>query len=159
MRRMARIRSVHPDLFIDEAFCALSPHARLLCIGIWTVCDDHGIFEWKPFGMKISLLPVDSVDVPALLDEMVAQNQIKKFEIDGKAYGAVRNFCLYQRPKKLFFKHELPAELRPYVAIDRRKGGSEAPAPAHTAGPPTTSSESKARAVTPQGGNQSATGG
>ena len=85
---MARIRSVHPDLFIDEAFCALSPHARLLCIGIWTVCDDHGIFEWKPFGMKISLLPVDSVDVPALLDEMVAQNQIKKFEIDGKAERA-----------------------------------------------------------------------
>jgi hypothetical protein len=122
---MARIRSVHPELFTDEGFCALSPHARLLCMGIWTQCDDHGIFEWKPFGMKINLLPVDTVDVPALLNELVSNHQIKKLEIDGKAYGAVRNFCIFQRPKKLHYKHPFPAELSPYVAADRRKAPSE----------------------------------
>lgn len=118
---MARIRSVHPELFTDEAFCALTTHARLLYIGIWTLCDDHGIFEWKPFGMKINLLPVDSVDIPAHLAELERGNQIKRFEVDGKAYGAVRNFCYYQRPKKPTFKHPFPDWCRTYVALDRRK--------------------------------------
>jgi hypothetical protein len=44
----------------------LSPFARLVAIGIWTQCDDHGIFEWKPFSMKINLLPVDGVDLELL---------------------------------------------------------------------------------------------
>jgi len=117
---MARIRSVHPELFTDEGFCSLSSNARLLCIGIWTMCDDRGIFEWKPFGMKISLFPVDNVDINALLAELVDNQQVKAFETDGKTYGAVRNFCIYQRPKKPLYKHPFPDWCRTYVAFDRR---------------------------------------
>jgi hypothetical protein len=32
---MAHIRSVHPGLFIDDAFLELSMGARVLLIGIW----------------------------------------------------------------------------------------------------------------------------
>src|SRR6185312_6393220 len=113
---MARIRSVHPELFTDEQFCSLSQAGRLLCIGIWTQCDDHGVFEWKPFNMKIVLAPVDNVNIAELLDDLVRANCIKRFEVEGKAYGAVRNFCRYQRPKKPAYKHPFPAELRTYVA-------------------------------------------
>ncbi len=101
---MARIRSVHPELFLDDAFMELSAFARLLDIGIWTQCDDHGIFEWKPNYFKATILPVDGVDVPQLLAELVKHNCIKQFEEGGRPYGAVRNFCMFQRPK-------LPAEV------------------------------------------------
>lgn len=113
---MARIRSVHPELFTDEGFCSLSPLARLLNIGIWTLCDDHGVFEWKPFGMKITILPIDNADIPTLLKELETNNQVTKFEEDGKTYGLVRNFCRYQRPKKPAYKHPFPATARTYVA-------------------------------------------
>lgn len=118
---MARIRSVHPELFLDDAFMELSPHARLLAIGIWTQCDDHGIFEWKPNYFKATILPVDTADIPVLLEALQAQNCIKRFEEDGRTYGAVRNFCLFQRPKRPLFKLPFPDWCRTYVALDRRK--------------------------------------
>lgn len=126
---MARIRSVHPELFTDEQFCSLSPHARLLSIGIWTQCDDHGIFEWKPFNMKIVLAPVDNVDIAALLQDLIRAGRIKPFDVDGKAYGAVRNFCRYQRPKKPAYKYPFPSELRTYVAWS----GDNSPPVTHSA--------------------------
>ena len=57
---MARIRSVHPGIWTDEAFLSCDPLARLLFIGIWTDADDHGAFEWKPIGLKLKLLPADN---------------------------------------------------------------------------------------------------
>ncbi len=54
---MARIRSIHPGLWTDEAFVSLTPYARLLFMGIWTECDDMGSFEWSPLKLKMRLLP------------------------------------------------------------------------------------------------------
>lgn len=123
---MARIRSVHPELFLDDAFMELSAYARLLAIGIWTQCDDHGIFEWKPNYLKATICPVDAVDVPHLLSELQEANCVKPFDDGGRRYGAVRNFCLYQRPKKPLFKHPFPDWCGSYVAVDRRKAQEEA---------------------------------
>jgi hypothetical protein len=96
---MARIRSIHPGLFTDEAFVSLSAFARLLLLGLLTEADDHGIFEWKPVQMKMRLLGGDNVDVPALLEEITAADRVMAYEVDGKKYGAIKNFCKYQRPK------------------------------------------------------------
>ena len=112
---MARIRSVHPGLFTDEAFVTCSPLARLLAIGIWTECDDQGAFEWKPITLKMRVLPADQTDVHALLDELIAGNIIARFTVDGHDYGVVRNFGKYQRPKKPQNKHPMPSEWRTYA--------------------------------------------
>lgn len=114
---MARIRSVHPGLFTDEAFVSLSPLARVLLVGLWTECDDQGIFEWKPITIKMRLLPVDNVDVSTILAEFPAANLVRKFTHGGREYGAVRNFCRYQRPKKPKCIHPITSELRTYVAL------------------------------------------
>lgn len=113
---MARIRSVHPGLFTDEAFASVSPLARILMIGIWTECDDQGVFEWKPITLKMRILPADMADVSALLAELAGVNAIAKFDVAGKFYGAVRNFQKFQRPKKPNSVYPLPAEFRNYVA-------------------------------------------
>ena len=126
---MARIRSIHPGLFTDESFVSCSPLARLLVLGLWTEADDQGVFEWKPITLKMRLLPVDSADVPALLAEIEGQNICKRFEANGKVYGAVRNFRKYQRPKSPSAVHPLPNELRSYVAISEMAGDGPAPFP------------------------------
>lgn len=126
---MARIRSIHPGLFTDESFVSCSPLARLLVLGLWTEADDQGVFEWKPVTLKMRLLPVDGADVPSLLGEIADNNIIKRFEANGKSYGAVRNFRKYQRPKAPSAVHPLPAELRSYVAISETAGDEHAPFP------------------------------
>lgn len=115
---MARIRSVHPGLFTDEAWVSCSAMARILVIGLWTEADDQGVFEWKPLQLKMRVLPADAADVSALLTEIEENGLVARFEVAGKAYGAIRNFRKYQRPKKPNPIHPLPNEFRSFVAID-----------------------------------------
>lgn len=114
---MARIRSVYPGQWTDEAFVSLSPFARLLAIAIRTECDDRGVFEWKPITLKMRLLPADNVDMGALMAELAAADQIASYEIDGRQYGAVRNFCKFQRPKKPNYTHPVTDRVLNYVAF------------------------------------------
>lgn len=109
---MSRIRSVHPGLWTDERFVSVSPLARLLFIGIWNECDDQGSFAWSPVTIKMRLLPADNCDASDLLDELVASGSIMRYEIDGRHYGAVRNFTRYQRPKKPNSIHPQTDEVR-----------------------------------------------
>lgn len=118
---MARIRSIHPGLFTDEAFASASPYARLLLIGIWTEAWDDGVFEWKPLGLKMRIFPADSCDVPSLLDELAALGMIKKVEANGKPYGLVRNFCKFQKPKKPNDSGVFKDSFREFVAFNYHK--------------------------------------
>ena len=114
---MARIRSVHPGIFTDEAFVSLSSDAQVFLIGIWTECDDQGVFEWKPLTLRMRLRPTKDGAVDALLSEMVAANCVRRYELSGRQYGAVRNFRKYQRPKKPNAIHPITDEIRTYVAL------------------------------------------
>lgn len=97
---MSRIRSTHPGVWTDERFVSVSSFARLFFMGIWNECDDFGSFEWSPLKLKMRLLPADNVDAAELLAELEAAGCIMRYDLDGRAFGAVRNFCKYQRPKK-----------------------------------------------------------
>lgn len=97
---MARIRSTHPGQWTDEDFVTLSSFARLLCLAIRNEADDYGCFEWKPVRIKMRLLPMDNVDIEELLAELVNGNHVMSYEIKGRKYGVIRNFCLFQKPKK-----------------------------------------------------------
>lgn len=114
---MARIRSVHPSLFTDEAWVSCSPLARLLYIGLMTDADDQGLFEWKPLQIRMRLLPGDNAEVAELLAELVAANLISGLESGGKKLGAIRYFRRFQRPKKPNSVFVLPAEWRTYVGL------------------------------------------
>lgn len=124
---MSRIRSIHPGLWTDEAFVSLSPMARLLLMGIWNECDDNGSFAWSPLGLKMKILPADNADANELLAEMVEAGIVKRYEVAGKPYGAVRNFCQYQRPKKPNSVYPQTDEIREWVNTEARstRDGSE----------------------------------
>jgi hypothetical protein len=114
---MARIRSLHPGQASDEDFVAMSVQARLFCLLLRCHADDQGIFEWKPKTLKMKIFPADNIDVVPLLDDLVANRQIMRFEVGGGSYGAIRNFRKYQRPKKPSNSYPLPDDMRTYVGL------------------------------------------
>jgi len=120
---MARIRSIHPGIWTDEAFMSLSAYARLLYIGLWAEAYDDGVFEWKPLTLKARLFPVDSVNVPELLVELYNAGLIERAEQHPKQPGLIRNFQKFQRPKKPNSSGMLEERWRDYV------GASSAPVP------------------------------
>lgn len=115
---MARIRSIHPGVYTDEAWASVSIAARWLGMGICTEADDNGIFEWKPLQLKMRIFPADSADVPGLLSELCQAGIVKSFDADGKKYGALRNFCRFQRPRKPKSWFPMTDEVRSFVALD-----------------------------------------
>lgn len=96
---MSRIRSVHPGFFTDEDLVSVSIAARMLVIGLGVESDDKGVFEWKPVTLKMRIFPADNLDVAELLAELEHVGAIMPYEMDGKKYGAIRNFRKFQRPK------------------------------------------------------------
>jgi hypothetical protein len=106
---MPRIRSIHPGFWTDEAVVSVSRDARLLFIGLWNQCDDKGVFEWKPTGLRMRIYPADpSMNVVKLLAELEGADLIRSFEVTRRRYGAVRNFVIFQRPKRPNNVHPLP---------------------------------------------------
>jgi len=120
---MARIRSVHPSLFTDEAWVSCSPLARILYIGLWTDADDQGLFEWKPLQLRMRLLPGDSADVAALLAELTSAGLIAAFEIAGRSFGAIKSFRKFQRPQKPNAIHPTTAAVKAYVGLSGNDTG------------------------------------
>jgi len=115
---MARIRSIHPGFFTDEAIVQASPQAQVFLIGLWTQCDDQGVFEWKPVTLKMRILPAANCDADGLLSELASLQIIQRVEVGGVKYGLVRNFRRWQRPKKPNSTHPLPVEFRTYVGLN-----------------------------------------
>jgi hypothetical protein len=152
---VSRIRSIHPGLWTDEAFVSLSPFARLLFMGVWNECDDMGSFEWAPLKLKMRLLPADAVDAAGLLAELSDVGAVIRYEHGGKPYGAVRNFCQYQRPKKPNSVYPQTEEVRAWVntgARSTRDGEQAVPHQLPTGG-------EKSRQMEEEGGDKETSSG
>ncbi len=110
---MARIRSVHPGQWTDGDFVNMSPLGRLLAIAIRNEADDNGIFRWKPRQIKIRCLPADNCDIGALLQELVDNRQVIRYEVNGEEFGFIRGFDDYQRPRYPTYLYPVPPEPLP----------------------------------------------
>lgn len=131
---MGRIRSVHPGLFTDEAYMSLSMAAKAALPGLWTECDDAGVFEWKPIVIKAKIFPADNVDMSAILGELQEVNCLRIVEVDGRKYGLIRNFRKWQRPEKPKHRHPLPDDCRSYVGLSPSHQQPITDAPANGSG-------------------------
>lgn len=105
---MARIRSIHPGLFTDESYMALSLAGKAVWPGVWTEADDHGVIEWKPLTLKARLAPADPVDMAELLAEFVAKGLLLRFTEDGRQYAVIKGFIKWQRPKEPRYRFPFP---------------------------------------------------
>ena len=97
---MPRARNIKPAFFKNESLSELSPHARLLFIGLWCLADVKGRLEDRPARIRAEVFPYETVDVDQLLDELAKSdgNFITRYVVDGQPYIEVKNFHLHQNP-------------------------------------------------------------
>ena len=77
----------------------LSPFARLLYIGMWnfTLCD-HGHVADDAMKLKLQVLPMDNIDIDALLAEIMAAGRVVRVaDKDGRSYLLVKRFEDHQK--------------------------------------------------------------
>ncbi|WP_419917474.1 hypothetical protein [Candidatus Poriferisocius sp.] len=138
-----RIRSVYQDLFSDHAFTSVSLPARLLWIGILTQCDDQGVFAWRPRQLRARILPVEpELDIDALLDELLGADMIRRFDAEDLPFGAVRNFRVYQKPRREYHADRLPESLQNYVFGNPSLNGTKSTSLNSTKRPPLNGTKS-----------------
>jgi len=97
---MARARNIKPAFFTNDELSELPPLARLLFIGLWTIADYKGCFEYKPKRLKVQLLPYDDCDIEQLVSALDKSRFISIYSVQGQTYGKVLNFNKHQNPHK-----------------------------------------------------------
>lgn len=118
---MARIRSIKPDFFMDEDLAEVSPLARLLYIGLWTLADKEGRLEDRPKRIKASLFPYDCTDVEPLLAELAQHGFIVRYEAEGRVCIAIPSFLKDQRPHPKETSYGLPPPPEPGTSTASRE--------------------------------------
>ncbi|WP_284083956.1 hypothetical protein [Acinetobacter nosocomialis] len=107
---MARARNIKPSFFTNDDLGEINPLARLLFIGMWTIADYKGCFEYKPKRLKVQILPYDNCDIEQLVNDLEKSGFISIYSVRGRKYIKAINFAKHQNPHK-----------------NEREGGSEIP--------------------------------
>jgi len=119
---MARRRMLHPEAPCDEDIATLKPCARLVWAYLPCHADRAGRLPDKPFTLKLAILPMDDVDMHAILDELAARNLIVRYEAGGRRYIAIRNFLRYQHPHKNEPDSDIPPPLESACTPVKQRG-------------------------------------
>lgn len=98
VERMAHVRYLHPEMFLDERLAAVPPLARLLWLGLQTQADREGRLEWRPARLKALLLPYDREPVEPLVEALRRAGLVHVYEAGGGRYLALTTWREYQRP-------------------------------------------------------------
>ena len=93
---MARIRTIKPEFFTSESILELEPIARLFFISLWCESDRDGKLAWKPRTLKYRYLPADNVDINGIAEQLIEQDLINVYEVEGKKYCRIINFNSHQ---------------------------------------------------------------
>ena len=120
---MPRIRTIKPQFWIDEDLAKVQRDVRLLYIGLWNICDDGGVFEWRPGRIKAQLFPNDNDLSPEMvekwLNDLVNIGNVKKFGINGAVFGFIPTLTIHQeiyKPSKFRFA-EPPADMISHLPV------------------------------------------
>jgi hypothetical protein len=106
---MARSRNIKPGFFTNDVLGELPPLARLLFVGLWTVCDRDGRCEDRPKKIRAEVLPYDDCDVEVLLGQLANAGFIDRYEADGRRVVHVVNWHKHQNPHVKEAPSTLPA--------------------------------------------------
>jgi hypothetical protein len=98
---MARIRTFKPEFLrheklqeLESVYCGNYP--MFVFMGLWSVSDKNGVFEWKPKQLKLDIYPFLEFDMEMTLNILFENGFIKKYEYENKIYGYVVNFKKHQ---------------------------------------------------------------
>lgn len=97
---MARIRSLRPEVWDDEAVGSVCRDARLLFVGLITQADDEGRFRARSALLRARVFPYDDLtaaEVDAWLDALHAAQLIVLYEVDGERFGYLPGWRQHQK--------------------------------------------------------------
>ncbi len=97
---MARSRNIKPSFFNNDELAEIEPLGRLLFIGLWTIADCNGNFEWREKRIKAQLLPYDNCNVKKIAINLDNSGFIRFYSNQGKIYANITNFTKHQNPHK-----------------------------------------------------------
>lgn len=95
---MARARNIKPGFFENEILAELDPHARLLFIGLWLLCDKDGRMEYRPKRIGAKLFPYEQLKVTELHDQLCSAGFVTIYTVEGTDYLQVNEFVKHQNP-------------------------------------------------------------
>jgi hypothetical protein len=113
--RTMRIRTIKPEFWTDAKIGKISRDARLLFIGLWSVCDDYGVCQSNFEFLKGQLFSYDKISSKKFqkwISELLSQNLILPFEANGDKYFYIKHFKKHQvinKPSK--FRNPEPPTL------------------------------------------------
>ncbi len=108
---MSRIRTIKPEFYTSEQVLACSLQARLLFIGLWSFCDDNGIHPASTVRLKAEVFPSDPCsndEIKQWIAELINNNLLKEYGVEGKLYWIVTGWKSHQRIDKPTYKYPLP---------------------------------------------------
>lgn len=99
---MARIRTIKPEFFRHEKLQDLENefpghHLMLVFIGLWTLCDNQGVFDYRPRYIRLDILPFIDFDIQESLDLLEGHGFFRRFESEGAIYGHIPSLVKHQR--------------------------------------------------------------
>lgn len=98
---MARNRMLNPDFWFDEEVSNLTPHARLLYMGLWGICDDnYATLPNKPNWIKAQIFPYEEIDASLLIEELINIKKLIPFIYEDSQYLFIKNFFKHQKVEK-----------------------------------------------------------
>lgn len=100
---MARIRTIKPSFWADEAVADLSRDARLVLIGLISSADDEGRFLASHSAVAGYLFPHDDIAPTRLrkwLDEIEQTGIVRFYSVNRREYGAFPKWKKHQRISK-----------------------------------------------------------
>lgn len=97
-----RTRLVKPGFFKDADLAQCQPLARILFLGLACLADREGRLRDKPLEIKVEILPHDTVDMEAMLNELHGARLITRY-----AVGSLR-LIQVSKDSQTFQKHARP---------------------------------------------------
>lgn len=97
---MPRSRNIKHSFFTNDELSDIEPLGRLLFIGMWTICNHRGEFEWREKKIKACLLPYDNCDIKKIAINLDKSGFIRFYSDGDKIYVKVVNFLKHQNPHK-----------------------------------------------------------
>lgn len=93
-----RARDIKPQFFLNDQLAECSFPARLAYPGLWMVADREGRLEYRPKRLKAEIFPYDDVDMVALLEELISNGLVVRYEVNNIEYLWIPTFLKHQKP-------------------------------------------------------------
>jgi len=98
-----RIRSIKPEFWESESLGRVSREARLLFIGLFSCCDDHGRARASSRLLASRLYPYDDdalKKLPAWIEELEKEHCIRLYKVNGESYLDIPKWLNHQKIDK-----------------------------------------------------------